>query len=470
MIMGGVCALATAGGPAAAAAPRHPAPPAAVRAPAAPAPAAPGRPRGEDPSSAELHAADPAAAVDGLPRGDRTPHRIASGRGTVVAAAADEATGRAVKGICARILLPDPNDVRQRCTKGRKVTIEDIPTGLVTVAIWAKPYRYYVGMAVRAQVRDDRRTHVTTDLRVGGLITGAVVDRAGRGVRDATLEAFNTSGPRTYDTWADAGADGTASTPPLPAGEYRLFVTPPDGSTLGRQWVGADGGTGRESLAATITVTAGSTTTAPTARLDPGGAISGTISTPAGADVPAWVHLRTERAWDAADGVAADDQGRFTMTGLGPYDWALRFSGMGFAHQWAGGVADSAAATGVPVQSGQTATVALRAAQGIRISGAVSPTGPGENLRFVEVLDATGGARLGISNDDADVDAYEVFALGDRKAKLHWVMVVGNGPRTTDGWYDRAAEYADATAVPLPRTGRTTVDLHTFPDEPPPGA
>ncbi|HEX5741542.1 MAG TPA: hypothetical protein VFY17_08330, partial [Pilimelia sp.] len=383
---------------------------------------------------------------------------VRAGAGAVTVTATDAATGRDLRGLCAQALLPDPSAAPRRCTKGAAVTLDAVPAGDVTVAVWTRPHRYYVGAAVLAAVPPAGRVAVAVALGRGGVITTAVT--AGDApVADTSVEAFNTAGPRTHQTWAVSRDNGAAATPPLPPGTYRLFAVPPAGTDLGRQWVGPLGGTGREHLAATVTVHAGQRVAGPRVRLDPAGAVRGTITTPAGADVPAWVHLRTERGWDAADGVAADDRGAFTLDGLGPYEWALRFAGTGFAHQWAGGAADSAAATGVPVRAGGTTEVALRAVPGARVRGALRPAGPGENLRYVEVLDAATGARLGMTNQDADITDYAVMALGGGSVKLRWTEVLGNGPRTTDGWYDRAATFADATAVRLPRGGGTTVDI-----------
>ncbi|GGK28497.1 hypothetical protein GCM10010124_21440 [Pilimelia terevasa] len=402
-----------------------------------------------------------AAAVVGTPRAARlavpaTGRR--AGTGSIVATATDAATGVALDGVCAQPLLPTAQ-VASVCGTGGSATVDNIPAGTVTVAVWTAPHRYYVGAAAQIVVAADSATPVAVALGRGGVITAAVTDPAGAAVPDATVEAFAHTGAQGHVSWGDTDAAGAAETPPVPPGTYRLFATPPAGSPLGRQWVGPAGGTGREHLAAQVTVAAGTTTAAPPVRLDPAGAVHGAVSTPAGADVPAWVHLRTEYAWDAADGVAADAAGKFTYPGLGPYDWALRLSGTGFAHQWAGGAATSETATGVQVTAGETAEVALRAVPGVHIRGRFAPVGPGENLRFIEVFDAGTGARLGISNTDADEPRYDVWALGGGDARLRWVTVVGNGPELTDGWYDRAALFADATPVTLPRGGRLPLDI-----------
>lgn len=188
-------------------------------------------------------------------------------------------------------------------------------------------------------------------------------------------------------------------------------------------------------------------------------AVSHTGAPVAGAAVEAFggVGALTHAGWGESDAAGAA-----ATPPLPPGDYR-RFvtppAGSGLGRQWVGGARGSAGAAGAQVVAGGTAPAALRVQPGVRIGGTFRPLGPGENLRYVEVLDAATGARLGVSNTDADEPEYEVWALGGQPAKLHWVEVLGDGPRTRDGWHHRAADFASAAAVPLPRTGRTTVDI-----------
>jgi hypothetical protein len=101
--------------------------------------------------------------------------------------------------------------------------------------------------------------HAETTL---GWITGKLTTSDGTPVGSATVTA---NGP----SWRSAttAADG---------------VFPPNGSSYGAQWVGANGGTGDQREAAIIKVTDGQRTTGPTVRLDQGGTITGTVTSETG--------------------------------------------------------------------------------------------------------------------------------------------------------------------------------------------
>ena len=137
----------------------------------------------------------------------------------------------------------------------------------------------------------------------------------------------------------------------LESGSYNLFALP-DETRYGMQWVGASGGTGRQSSAVTVQATEGTTVTGPTVRLDPPGAIGGQV-TDGSTGAPLADVTVTVLSYSPGGGpdrnVATDGQGRYQMTGLGPYEWPLLFNRHPYAPQWSGGTPDRHAATGAQV-------------------------------------------------------------------------------------------------------------------------
>ncbi|MFV2013715.1 hypothetical protein [Micromonospora sp. LOL_027] len=156
-----------------------------------------------------------------------------------------------------------------------------------------------------------------------------------------------------------AAADGALVAEGVEPGRYQLFVNPPyDEQRHGLQWVGTHGGTGQRHRAAVIRVRAGAVTSAPQIRLDPPGEIIGTVTVTTAAIgrpvagvyvglVPMVPHPKY-----TVDVAITDVVGRYTVGRLGPYDWALQFSGSQIATQWSGGVGNARLARTVPVWEG----------------------------------------------------------------------------------------------------------------------
>lgn len=155
-------------------------------------------------------------------------------------------------------------------------------------------------------------------------------------------------------------------------GRYQLFAWGSDSGPYGRQWVGPRGGTGQRHLAAVVKVRAGVTTAAPQIRLDPPGAITGTVTNAATGQPVAnayvwWVPMVPHPKY-TPDVAITDANGRYRIDGFGPYRWPLQFSAVAFATQWSGGTGNALLARTVQVRSGQTATLdqALRASTTVR--------------------------------------------------------------------------------------------------------
>ena len=147
-----------------------------------------------------------------------------------------------------------------------------------------------------------------------------------------------------------APGDGIVTT--VPAGRYQALVEPQDTTRYGRQWLGADGGTGRRAEAAVLDFRLGKGTVAPVIKLDGAGTIRGRVDSVFQTSTPRCVRY-APKAVTGSQGCATPGS-EYELTGLGPYAWELEVSDGEAAAVWSGGAPDRSKAAGVVVTVGQT--------------------------------------------------------------------------------------------------------------------
>ncbi|MEV2239813.1 hypothetical protein [Micromonospora sp. NPDC049891] len=160
-------------------------------------------------------------------------------------------------------------------------------------------------------------------------------------------------------------------------GRYHLFAEPYDGGQYGRQWVGRHGGTGQRERGVTVRVRPGQTVTVPPVRFDPPGSVTGRVTRAAdgtpvyGGYVLVLPFVPHPKYGDY--GPMTDQDGRYTVTGLGPYRWPLYYTGDYLASQWSGATADRTKARLVRVRAGTTVAAAdQRLVAGTPVSGTIA--------------------------------------------------------------------------------------------------
>ncbi|ROO60674.1 carboxypeptidase family protein [Micromonospora sp. Llam0] len=216
-----------------------------------------------------------------------------------------------------------------------------------------------------------------------------------------------------------AAADGTLLADGVEPGRYQLFVSPPyDEQRHGLQWVGTHGGTGQRHRAAVIRVRAGAVTSAPQIRLDPPGEITGTVTAAATGRPVAGVYVglvpMVPHPKYTPDVAITDAVGRYTVGRLGPYDWALQFSGPQIATQWSGGVGNARLARTVPVRAGGSSTLdqPLRGATVVRGNVVV------DELPSYSPVIAFNAVTGDVSGVDYVGDTYQLQVLPGQAIKL----------------------------------------------------
>ncbi|GIJ20517.1 hypothetical protein [Micromonospora lutea] len=240
-------------------------------------------------------------------------------------------------------------------------------------------------------------------------------------------------------TGVDGGALVAADVPP---GRYRLLARPYDKLRHGLQWVGRHGGTGQREHGVTIQVRPGRTVTAPTVRFDPPGTVTGRVTraadgTPVSAGyvlpLPVVPHPKY-----GDHGPMTDDDGRYTLNGLGPYHWPLYFTGYGLASQWSGGTTDRTQARTVRVRAGATVTADQRLVAGSVVSGTIA-VAELPNYSQVIAFHARTGDVVGTVDVGAD---YTLRLLPGQRVLLRCDCAYA-----PSRWFPNAAEVAGARPV-----------------------
>ncbi|ASW53414.1 carboxypeptidase-like regulatory domain-containing protein [Plantactinospora sp. KBS50] len=237
--------------------------------------------------------------------------------------------------------------------------------------------------------------------------------------------------------------DGTLLVENVEPGRYQLFVyLPYDEQRYGQQWVGRYGGTGQRQRAAVIRVRSGATTAAPQIRLDPPGEITGTVTAAATGQPVRGVYVglvpMVPDPKYTPDVAITEADGRYTVGRLGPYDWALQFSGPQIATQWSGGVGNSLLARTVRVRSGGSTTLdqPLRGATVVRGSVLVDEL---HNYSPVIAFNAVTGDVAGVEYVG---DTYQLPVLPGQMIKLRCDCGSGAGR-----WHPTGEVFSAATAV-----------------------
>ncbi|MDG4809855.1 carboxypeptidase regulatory-like domain-containing protein [Micromonospora sp. WMMD1120] len=240
---------------------------------------------------------------------------------------------------------------------------------------------------------------------------------------------------------------GVLVTSEVVPGGYRLLINAIYPPGYGWQWVGRHGGTGERERAHVVQVRSGTVTSAPTVRLDPAGTVVGVVTDAAtGAPVPRARVMVVPYVPDPKNddhGPMTDEEGRYTITGLGPYHWPVQFAADGLATVWSGGTATRAQARTVRVRAGQIATLNQALPAGTPLTGAVRVD---ELITYAQVVafDAATGDLTGVAEVG---DGYTLRLLPGQRVRLRCDCAY-----TPPVWHRDATSFDSATTV---RVGRT---------------
>ncbi|MEV6633269.1 carboxypeptidase-like regulatory domain-containing protein [Actinoplanes sp. NPDC051470] len=378
---------------------------------------------------------------------------LASGRDTAVddtwrtgstlrVTAVDAVTGDPAASFCATF----EDRPGRHCTDTETLIVPGLAAGADTLSVTpTNKSDYLPGTPVPVTIGSGD-TAVTVPLDQGGRVGVQIAERAGGAPAWDFCAVLVAPGDGTPDLGSHNNCthkNGKITTYAVPAGTYQVFVHSTRTSRLGAQWVGAAGGTGDQKEAVKIKVKTGKTTRLPQVLLDPGQPISGTVRDAAGAPV-AGVNV-SRGAWPlgtAPPYPQTDANGRYTMSGFGPYEWPLLFTPKDGTppRQWSGGTGNRfQAATVVP---GGVFDYTLAA--GSRLTGTVTTDRPFTSGQITAVNTATGDI-LAVAGFTSANRAYDLPIVGGGSVLLRWSIDGASG-----SWPD---------PVSVPKSGTKTVDL-----------
>jgi hypothetical protein len=310
----------------------------------------------------------------------------------------------------------------------------------------------YLPLETEVTLAAGGQQHLAVVLTPESAITAKVVDAAtGAPVAGFCVGAFNPSrawfGDATCGDLTDEA--GNVKIGWLTAGTYQLLATPgwsaPPG--YGAQWVGANGGTGRQLSAKSFTVAVGQNLTVPVIRLDRAGTITGRVSNPDGSPASSGrVDVLTGHPLSGSSlGVLLNEDGTYTIDFLGPYDWPLLFDVHTKAAQWSGHVGDRFFARTVKVKSGASTAFDFRARAAVEVI-VKSPSQVGWVLFYNAVTGDIMGAGSGYLTDDVTEQL-----VGPQLVKLQiW-------PEEGDPYFVGGPDLAHAKPYWIPPSGSKTI-------------
>jgi hypothetical protein len=375
--------------------------------------------------------------------------------GNVAVHAADSASGATVLGFCAAI------GGRNDCTTNGTVTLTGIPTGGQSVEVFPTNERYLDPAPVTVTVVDGQTVPVTVPLKLGATIKATIVDAVtGAPVAGACVVAFKPG----VTVWSGggpcSGADGIVRINQLATTGYSLFVTPPDGSGYGAQWVGNTRGQGSESGARVVNAVQGKTVTTATIKLDRAGTVTGVVTGVNShgplAGTIVGPQTITPGLGDIGHDVVTDANGRYTITDLGPYAWPLFAMHAGYAPQWSGGAGNRYTATPVTVVAGSSVTFDLNLKKGTTLGGTVTIAGTSITDGRVTAYNTVTGDPMGdiFVNPDG---TWSMAVIPGQNVKLAYQLSLATGG-PSNGWYGGTSQ-SDATSLKITSPGQTNIAI-----------
>ncbi|MGC5028970.1 hypothetical protein [Micromonospora sp. DT229] len=373
--------------------------------------------------------------------------------GVVEARVVDAVTGAPVARPCLHVAG------EQGCGSDGVVRLTDVRPGSWEISVSGGAAYFPLDPSPWIEVTRGQTTRVSYELEPAGAIVTTVQDAAtgtpvgGICVRLVTPKFVGQSA-RMGSTCSDT--DGRLEIGPFGEGSHtwNLYAFQPTGPynpppvRYGEQWVTANGGSGDQRQALAVTVTARQTTTIPPIKVDPPGAITGTIRDAAGQPVSgvcAYPFAFNPNQGHVFAAHCSNGSGVYTIGNLGPYRWPVAFTptaNSGYAWQWSGDAADRFTAKYTRVRPGVTARVDANLVAGGLLTGTVTDGDRPVDAGYVWSYNARTGDVAGAAF--ANITRDGTFTLrGHRTQKVYveyWSL--------TDGcWYSSRGGTPSKVAV-----------------------
>lgn len=378
--------------------------------------------------------------------------------GTATFTAHDAVTGAPITNFC----VSNVNGGMYGCSDSSGSVVITAPQGSYTFMADTSDNLHFTNYDVPVTITGGQNKDVSVALKPGSRIDTVIEDSAtgapvpGACVMPLTLGAALPGDSAGYC----ADSTGAVHIGPLPAGSYTLYAKPGYSDTVhGGQWVGPDGGTGDQLLAAQVKTTIGDITTAPTIKLDHAGSVTGVVTDSTGKPLANAVIATTSvQPGIGATGqfTGTDSSGRYTLTRLGPYAWPLFYAAPGYAAQWSGGAAVRYLAKPVQVIADASATADATLTTGATFSGTVHLNSGTLAGGYISAVNAVTGDVMGYAWAGPD-GAFSMQVLAPQSVQVHYQLTTTD-ERSVNGWYLNATDRQDATVV-LVKPAGTVLDI-----------
>ncbi|HEU4423140.1 MAG TPA: hypothetical protein VFR67_11460, partial [Pilimelia sp.] len=152
-----------------------------------------------------------------------------------------------------------------------------------------------------------------------------------------------------------------------------------------------------------------------------------------------------------------DENGRYTLGRLGPYEWPLVFTASGVPRQWSGGKANRLEAHKIKVKADATVTYNAALKTGAAVAGKVTVREGTIDFGRLTAVNAVTGDPMGVGDFETS-GAYRMDVIGPQPVKIRYIVVLTSGGEIV-GWYDGVDDMARATRVSVPKSGEKRLDL-----------
>ncbi|GIH11432.1 hypothetical protein Rhe02_94990 [Rhizocola hellebori] len=371
--------------------------------------------------------------------------------GSVRVTAKDAATGAAISSFGVSLMSAGYGE-----TSTGAAVIENVPIGTHPVLVSGIGFEEASGSVT---VTAGQQASVEVTMRSKSKIEATVVDSAtGQPVSGVCLVVATVQNFMLPDGCAGASdAQGRTVVETPGAGWYQVLAYPAEAEGYGAQWVGANGGSGSQLNAKLIKVEAGKGSQAPVIKLDRGGSVTGIIRDTAGAPVK-WADAAIGPWSNEVGGgilvTTTDEDGRYTLDRLGPYQWPLLFQ-VRELREYSGGVANRHLAQTVSVHSGQTTNYDFQMRTPVAVTANVSLNADSDC--YLYLLNAVTGDRLSSGwVESCRGGSVSMNLVGPQLIKVSVVYRVGDN--YVQKWYG-GGSFLTAKPIILPASGSKTVNL-----------
>ncbi len=343
-------------------------------------------------------------------------------------------------------------------TQTGEVIIPSVPVGTHPLSSYALGFE---NAESTVTVTAGQQTSIEISLRSKAKIEATVVDAAtGQPISGVCLVAAKPTHfflPDGCHGVSDAQGKAVAET--SEAGWFQLFAFPYEAAGgYGAQWVTANGGSGSQLAAKLIKVEEGKGSQGPVVKLDRAGTVTGTVRNVAAEPLP-WAEIAVG-PWSAETGggigvTSTDENGSYTISYLGPYQWPLMFSHLNL-REYSGAVGNRHLAQTVSVQTGQTTTYDFQFRAPVAVTVDVNGNVTGDC--YLYVVNAVTGDRMGGGwAENCTTDPITFQAVGPQAIKVY--VYYQSGDEYILRWHG-GGSFLTAKPVLLPATGSKSF---TFP-------